>query len=264
MLLKSEAQLKIQIPFGEFRCRARLHPVPLGVLPMLKLEDEVWLSKAYPGLVPTDTSVAGQIMFEAAYDAQRHLFTILDENTSDDISGLVLAGAFGIRIEERTVKAFSSLPALFVQDIEPTENRHFGGDKTACLCSSLEEDEFLTPDFQFRGFLERLVIPFLYGQLFFSAEGRWPWSEYAHYATGLLESYGKFPDPSKAEELIQKIMKYDLSWPAVRSALRQKGYIKGHMACFCSKKDQIRRCHPNALRGIQHLQRDIKARKIPI
>jgi hypothetical protein len=231
---------------------------------MLKLEDEGWLCKAYPGLVPTDTSVAGKIRFKAAYDAQLDLFTILGENTSDGTPGLVLAGVFGIRIEERTVKAFSSLPALFVEDIEPTQDRHFGADKTACLCSSLEEDEFLTPEFGFRGFLDRLVIPFLYGQVFFSAVGRWPWSEYAHYATGLLESYGRFPDPSKAEELIQKIMKYDDSWPAIRSALRQKGYIKGHTACFCSKKDQIRRCHPNALRGVQHLQRDIKARKLPI
>jgi hypothetical protein len=42
----------------------------------------------------------------------------------------------------------------------------------------LEEDDFLDPEFQFRLFLERLVIPFLYGQAFYSANGRWPWIEY--------------------------------------------------------------------------------------
>lgn len=231
---------------------------------MLKPEDEEWLCEAFSGLVPTDTGVAGLITFKAAYDSQRDLFTILGENASDDIAGLVLTGAFKIRIEERTVKAFSALPALYVDEIEPSTDRHFGGDKSACLCSSLEEDEFLTPEFQFKLFLERLVIPFLYGQIFFSSEGHWPWSEYAHYATGLLESYGNYPDPSKAAELLQKIMKYDDSWPAVKAALQQKGYIKGHTACFCSKRDQIRRCHPNALRGIQQLQSDIRVQRIAI
>jgi len=231
---------------------------------MLKPEDEEWLSEAFSGLVPTDTSVAGLITFKAAFDVQRDLFTILGEKASDDIPGLVLTGTLKIRIEERTVKAFSALPALYVEEIEPSTDRHFGGDKSACLCSSLEEDEFLTPEFQFRVFLEHLVIPFLYGQIFFSSEGHWPWSEYAHYATGLLESYGKYPDPSKAAELLQKIMKYDDSWPAVRAALQRMDHIKGHTPCFCSKRDQIRRCHPNALRGIRQLQNDIRMQKIAI
>jgi hypothetical protein len=143
-------------------------------------------------------------------------------------------------------------------------DRHFGADKSACLCSSLEEDEFLTPELQFRLVLEKLVIPFLYGQLFYSLNQRWPWSEYAHYVTGLLESYGKYPDPTKIENLVQMLMRCQDVWPAIRAALRQKNYIKGHTPCFCSKKDQMRRCHPNALRGIQQLQCDIQARKIVI
>ncbi len=231
---------------------------------MLKKDDEGWLCQAYPGLVPTHTGLAGTIEFNASYDAGSDLFRILGEGVPDEVGGLALAGRFEIRIEERTVKSFSALPALYVEGVEPSSDRHFGGDKSACLCSSLEEDEFLTPEFESRLFVEKLVVPFLYGQVFYDLHRRWPWSEYSHFATGLLESYGKFPDPTKIEGFLQTLMQYRNIWPAIRIALLQKDYIKGHIACFCEKKDQIRRCHPAALRAIQQLRCDIEKAKIVI
>src|ERR1700727_2238404 len=52
----------------------------------------------------------------------------------------------------------------------------------------------LSGAFQIRAFLEQLVIPFLYGQVFYSSKNRWPWAEYAHGATGILEAYSKTRD----------------------------------------------------------------------
>ena len=150
---------------------------------------------------------------------------------------------------------------LNIEEIEPSSDRHFGPDKSACLCSALEEDEFLTPDLQLQPFLEKLVIPFLYGQVFYSLNRRWPWPEYAHGATGLLESYGRFPIPAKLDSFLQTLTECRESWSAIRAALLQKDYIKGHTACICEKKDQIRRCHPGALQGIRQLQHDIRDAK---
>jgi hypothetical protein len=231
---------------------------------MLKAGDEEWLGRTHPGLALADGAVRGTIEFTASYDAEHDLFQAVDDNGPTVAGGVVLAGEFMIRIEERTAKVFSELPALFVEKVEPIPNRHFGADKSACMCSSLEEDEFLTPEFQFQPFVEKLVIPFLFGQLFYTLNHRWPWQEYAHYATGLFESYGRCPDPAKAEAFLQTLTKFPDSWPAVRAALQQKAYIKGHTPCFCSKKDQIRRCHPRALRGIQQLHADIRALHISV
>lgn len=231
---------------------------------MLKPGDEEWLSKLHPCLAVVDGAVRGTIEFTASYDSGRNLFRLLDDSEPAQTDGIVLAGKFTIRIEKRTAKVFSSLPALFIEEVEPVPDRHFGADKSACLCSSLEEDEFLKPELQFQPFIERLVIPFLYGQSFYTLNNSWPWPEYAHYATGLLESYGQCPDPAKAEAFLQTLTKFRDSWPTIRAALQQKDYIKGHTPCFCSKKDQIRRCHPKALRGIQQLQADIKAQEILI
>jgi len=231
---------------------------------MLTTRDEKWLVEMYPGLALADGAIRGTIEFAAAYDAERNLFQVLDANLPAEADGVVLAGKFSICIEERSVKVFSSLPALFVGGIEPSSDRHFGPDKSACLCSPLIESEFLSPTLELKHFIEELVIPFLYGQLFYSANQRWPWSEYAHFATGLLEAYAHRPDPTKIEGLLRILASSPDTWPVVRALLKRKNYIKGHTPCLCSKKDQMRRCHPDALRGIQQLRRDLEASKIAI
>jgi hypothetical protein len=228
---------------------------------ILKADDREWLARAFPGLNPTSTGLVGVIEFRAAFDSDSGLFQILGEDSPAEGGGLLLAGRFTVRIEARTAKYSSALPALNVEEIEPSPDRHFGPDKSACLCSALEEDEFLTPDFQLQSFLERLVIPFLYGQVFYSLKQCWPWPEYAHGATGLLESYGRFPVPAKLDSFLQTLTECRESWPAIRAVLLQRDYIKGHTACFCEKKDQIRRCHPGALQGIRQLRDDVRDAK---
>ncbi len=228
---------------------------------ILKADDKEWLARAFPGLTPTSTGIVGVIEFRAAFDNDSSLFHILPEDSGPEGGGEILAGRFTVRIETRTAKYASALPALHIEEIEPSSDRHFGPDKSACLCSALEEDEFLTPDLQLQPFVEKLIIPFLYGQVFYSLNRRWPWPEYAHGATGLLESYGRFPVPTKLDSLVQALTECRESWPAIRAALLQRDYIKGHTACVCEKKDQIRRCHPQALKGIRQLQHDMRDAK---
>jgi hypothetical protein len=232
---------------------------------MLKESDEQWLRNEHPALIPTDQAIAGTIEFRASYKKQSNRFLILADHDTDPIGAVTLSGSFRIRIQERSDKSDSRLPALHVQGINPTAERHFNQrDNSACLCSPFDEDEFLQPEFQFRAFLEQLVIPFLYGQTFYSSNGHWPWTEYAHGATGILEAYSKIRDQSRAQECLRKLAQDKNSWPKIQSALRQKPYIKGHTPCFCPTMDQIRRCHPVALEGALSLQRDLKTIGIPI
>jgi hypothetical protein len=232
---------------------------------MLTQEDEQWLRAVYPGLAPTANGVAGVLKFRATYNSQEGRFLILRDDISDTVGGLALSGEFRIRIEERTDQTISALPALHVEDVDSTADRHFGQkDKSACLCSPFEEEEFLCPEFRFGDFLEQLVIPFLYGQVFYSGHHRWPWLEYAHGATGLLQSYSEAADQSKAADCLQRLAQYRDVWPRIRAALHQKPYVKGHTPCFCERRDLIRRCHPSAFQGALRLQRDVRDLAIPI
>jgi hypothetical protein len=226
---------------------------------MLKESDEQWLRDTHPALIRAGHGIAGTVSFRACYNRRDDRFFILDDRAIDPSGALTLSGAFHIRIEERRDKSDSRLPALYIEEVDPIPDRHFNQrDKSACLCSPSDEDEFLQPEFQFRAFLEQLVIPFLYGQVFYSSNNRWPWAEYAHGATGILEAYSKTRDRNRAEECLRQLAK-DTSWPKIQSALRQKPFVKGHTPCFCVTMDQIRRCHPDALEGALRLQRDLRA-----
>jgi hypothetical protein len=232
---------------------------------MLKDEDEQWLGQAYPGLVRDAKGVAGSIKFKATYNSQSGIFLILGDDVMDTVGGMALAGEFRIRVEEPSDKSIPALPAVYVEEVEMIADRHFNRiDKSACLCSPLEENEFLEPEFQFRFFLERLVVPFLYGQVFYSRNRCWPWSEYAHGSAGILESYFNIAEPARAEDCLRRLAQEGGVWPRLKAALQQEPYIKGHTPCFCPKKDQIRRCHPLALRGALRLQQDLRTLAIPI
>jgi hypothetical protein len=219
---------------------------------MLQESDSEWLRVSYPNLIRNGDGIAGAVEFRAGYRSEGNQFSILGEDAGDGGDAVVLTANFNIRIEERGDKSTSQLPALFVNGVEPTPERHFNQkDKSACLCSPLEEGEFLQPEFNFRLFLEQLVIPFLYGQAFYSSRGRWPWPEYAHGATGILESYSRVHDPATAPACL-RLLKQNGSWLRIRSALEQKPYVKGHTR------------HPQALDGLLQLQRDLRASKILI
>jgi len=235
-----------------------------GAPTMFTESDEEWLRSNYPGLIPTKCAVSGTISFTASYDRDTNKFFILGGEIPDRATSVVLSGTFQIRIAERGDKSWSHLPALYVQGIDPTPGRHFGqADKSACVCSPFDEHDFLKPELKFRDFLEQLVIPFLYGQLFYSSEGRWPWPDYEHGATGILEAYSKIRDGSRATDCLRLLVQ-DTNWRNICSALQQQPYIKGHIPCFCEKPDQIRRCHPDALEGLRRLQQDLRALGIPI
>jgi len=224
---------------------------------MINTEDEQWLRSTYPGLIPSAKGVEGRIQFKATYNSQSGHFLILSDDVIDEVGGLALSGSFTIRMEPQNHKSPFALPALYVEGLETDLDRHFiQTDKSACLCSPFEEDDFLQPEFKFKQYLEQLVIPFLYGQLFYSTHQHWPWPDYAHGATGLLESYSKIGYPNKTQEVLKILMQFSI-WPQIKKALQHKPHIKGHTPCFCTKMDQIRRCHPKALQGALRLQQDI-------
>jgi hypothetical protein len=233
----------------------------MGVL--ITDQNEQWLHNKYPLLTIKSGKISGVIEFKAMYNDQTGQFMVLENNTPNIVGKNVLTGRFNIRIEDRVDKSLSRLPAVYIDDVGLTPYQHLNQtDESACLCSPIEEDDIVN-EFHLPQFLEKLVIPFLYGQIFYSINQHWPWGEYSHGATGLLESYLKIADSTKTELCLQKLSK-DKIWPRIKSVLEQKTYIKGHTLCFCQKMDQMRRCHPNALRGIQQLWTDIKNKKINI
>jgi hypothetical protein len=226
---------------------------------MLSDQDKSWLASEYPGLIVRDGELTGRIAFTAAYNDLTQKFLRLNPNTIDNVGGLSLDCEYEITIKPRSTTVYSRLPALSIANVQIIPDRHLNvSDNSACLCSPLLEEEFLLPEFNFRLYMEELVVPFLYGQAFYDLNEHWPFPDYAHGVVGLLESYTASWDNNKIKECVRICALDKGSWPRVRGTLVSNGIIKGHTLCPCPKRDHIRRCHPKALLGLRLLQGDIK------
>jgi hypothetical protein len=231
---------------------------------MLTAADESWLSERYPRLSCTNGVLAGTIEFSATYNPATNRFLVLGHETVDVVGGRLLSGRFEIRVEERRKIAASRLPAVFIEGFKSNPDRHFNYDDSACLTSPLDEDEFLQSPFDFRRFFGELVIPFLYGQVFYSAERRWPWEERGHGAIGILEAYLSLGSGINVERCLHSLAGEKQAWSRIRPLLVQKRGIKGGTRCFCPKGDFLRRCHPKALGGIRKLKADVDERGVSL
>lgn len=233
---------------------------------MISNEDWQWLSGRFPGLELVDNAISGTVEFIATYNQALNRFLVLGADVVDDVNGIQLSSSYHIRISKRDTATYSDLPALHVDGVDLSAERHFGRlDKSACLCSPIEEADFLRPAFDFKKFFEQLVLPFLYAQTYFSAYGHWPWKEYAHGATGLLESFSDedVTDEDEVRRFLTKVALDEVAWPQIR-ALLQRDIVKGHTRCFCVKHDLIRRCHPRALAGLRLLHRRVNQKSLDL
>lgn len=233
---------------------------------MLTPQDKAWLSQKYKNLTAeSDEKITGEITLTATYNEQSNRFLEIEKDTNDGVGGLRLSGTFRITLEARKDFRDSKLPALFVDGVDPIPSRHFNqSDHSGCVCNPLEEYEYLEPKFDFQRYFKELVVPFLYGQLFFSKEEHWPWFEYAHGGLGLVEAFSKNPTPDKARECIAKIARELSFWRVAKPLLSQRSDIKGHTICTCERHDQLRRCHPVALEGFRLLKAVVSENHIPL
>lgn len=224
---------------------------------MLTDNDKEWIKKHYPDiLVESDDKISGKVSFTGSYNKDTEHFLQIESDSIDDVGGLRLSGTFQISVATRTTTPHSRLPALTIEGIETIADRHINqSDFTACLCNPIEEDEYLEPRFCFQKYFKELVIPFLYGQVYYSQEKHWPWFDYAHGGLGTIEAFFKNPTPDKANECIHAISKEVRLWKIVKPLLLQKEEIKGHTICPCPKHDHIRRCHLVVLQGLKLLRK---------
>ncbi|HEY5368350.1 MAG TPA: hypothetical protein VIJ75_05095 [Hanamia sp.] len=224
-----------------------------------------WLKTHYSTLKPNNdrTELKGVISFTGTYNSDLNNFIVLSDGNENKIGGIVLQGSYKIAIKERKKDDPTGLklPGLYLEEgqIVFSPERHFNViDKSACFCGPIEEELYLEEGFQIQTFLQNLIIPFLYEQLYYDTyDKRWPWGEYGHGTTGVLESYFKTVDLRFIESSLYRLKRDGKLWPYVRRMLLSKEYVKGHINCFCESGDFIRRCHPEAWKGINKLRKDI-------
>jgi len=109
---------------------------------------------------------------------------------------------------------------------------------TLCLAVPVEQRRVFFEQATLLGFVNRLVIPYLYGYCYWKEHGRHPFGEAAHGHEGILRHYA---DTLGLHD--------DVTVLAAICFLLEHGY-RGHHECPCGSGRRVRACHGPELRAL--------------
>ena len=119
-----------------------------------------------------------------------------------------------------------------------TDYGHLNPDGTLCLAVPIEERRVFFERPTLLGFVDRLLVPYLYGYCFWSKHGYHPFDEAAHGCEGILSHY------------VDTLgLRGPLGALAIICFLFEHGY-RGHHDCPCGNGRKVRECHGPALRAL--------------
>ena len=185
------------------------------------------LAVAYPplGVVrrrQSETILAGPLAFEAASDDMETI------SASFDIE-LTVPNAFPNQLPR--AKEIGGR-------IRATDYEHVFRNGTLCLGVPIQQRRVFAEQPTLLGFVDRLLVPYLYGFCFWRKHGRHPFGEAAHGPEGILDHYLDvlgLNDPLAAIRAIRLLCEH--------------GY-NARQHCPCGSGRRVRSCHYAALRSL--------------
>lgn len=129
------------------------------------------------------------------------------------------------------------------------EYPHRNPDGTMCLAVPIEQRRLFLKEPSLKGYVENLVVPYLYGYTYWSRHRAHPFDEAAHGAEGIVRHYVewlKLPDETCVLAAVCQLLEF--------------GY-RGHHECPCGSGQRIRDCHGPALKELAdlHTQKSLDA-----
>ena len=185
---------------------------------------------------------------------------VVDDDVHTLLSGALRfeASADGLETNSESFDIELSVPHAF-PDRSP-QAREYGGrigadydhlnpDGILCLAVPIEQRRLFLEQPTLLGFVNRLLVPYLYGYSFWRTHGYHPFGEAAHGPEGILRHY---VDTLGLQDPVAAL--------AVISFVFEHGY-RGHHDCPCGSGRRVRVCHGPALRALhdQHTLETLRA-----
>jgi hypothetical protein len=124
------------------------------------------------------------------------------------------------------------LPKVFPRGYKLDERfEHINPDDSFCLAVPFEERKLFDTDPTLLGFINNLVVPFLYSYSYFLKNGKYPFGERAHGNSGVLDYYQELFGSNDVKQIILSLYKFSID-----------GY-KAHEMCPCGSGKKVLRCH---------------------
>lgn len=234
-------------------------------------EDRRWLRKNYPELVPYKEKdgtekIIGKLKFDMVYYEENKPY-VLNPTPPQLENGFHIRDVYDLKIILQAGN-HSELPRVYEtsgriqenarQRSLPLSDLHINGDDSGCLCLNVDEVRYLPDGFKLEHYIPRLVVPFFFAQSYFEKHGTWPWGQWGHGVSGLLEWYLKQPQITneKLDIFVQQALALS-DGPELKRHLMKKSGIKGHHPCICGSTNKFRNCHIDAMRGLRKLKEDM-------
>jgi hypothetical protein len=120
-------------------------------------------------------------------------------------------------------------------------DNHAYKDGTLCLATPLGLHQSFFESPILLDFIEKLLIPYLYGHTYWERKGVYPWGEASHGNTGVKASYAELFEVSD-DLAIVKFLRY-----------LAMGNYRGHHFCNCGSGKRLRDCHGHTLMSLKNL-----------
>ncbi len=230
--------------------------------------DELWLQANQPQLQiiknKSDWIIIGGLHVEAIFDKEKNSYKLGRYTATNE--DLYFNKDFSIQIESS-----SSMGLPKVQELSGELERissslgkskfdmHRNPDDSICLAGTFDAYLFLESNKTIVDFIQELIIPFFYDQLYFEKFSEWPRGEYQHGLLGQIENFGKISQThqnSFAPWLIGAI-KTQKNMKVVEALTRKKG-VKGTIPCLCGSGKIIRKCHNDLFKGLWALEKYVR------
>ncbi len=130
-----------------------------------------------------------------------------------------------------------------------SDYNHLYSDATFCLATPLAVRQSFSKNPTLLGFINNLVIPYLYSYCYWERNGSMPFDERSHGLTGLVEHYCDLFETDMKPKLwqgLQRISKY--------------GY-RGHHLCPCGSGKILRNCHSKIAMEIAQFDNRVELNK---
>ena len=135
-----------------------------------------------------------------------------------------------------------NIPRAWELDNRIPDDFHKYDDLSLCLGAPLEVIKKIDQKNNLCGFIELLLIPYLYSYSFLEKYGNLPYGELSHGGLGIHESYQGILNDYKNQFNVSS----DVEALSMLKVLSEDNY-RGHLPCPCGSGDILRRCHGPAL-----------------
>ncbi len=134
------------------------------------------------------------------------------------------------------------VPDLYMRQPEVAwvGERHIERNGRACLCLPHEIPSYFPDGMGVGAFLDRLVSPWLLGQVHFDEFHKWPYPERSHGLRGILEAVSEMVGGQG----------HLVAMGLLRLAVQSRP-PKGHVPCPCGSGRRLRNCHGDACASLR-------------